>query len=83
MLGHIQRAGVPVPSDRLLAARFSTRAVDLIEQGADNRVVVYQEGRVTDMDLNQVLKIANSPVDPNGSLVKVARALGIYVGEED
>ena len=83
VLGHIQRAGVPVPSDRLLAARFSTRAVDLIEQGADNRVVVYQEGRVTDMDLNQVLKIANSPVDPNGSLVKVARALGIYVGEED
>ena len=72
-----------MPSDRLLAARFATWAVDLIEKGEDNRVVVYQEGRVTDMDLNQVLKIANTPVDPSGSLVKTARALGIYVGEED
>ncbi len=82
VLGHIQRAGVPVPADRLLAARFATQAVELIADGANNRVVAYQDGSVTDMDLNAVLKIANTPVDPDGPLVKTARALGVYVGDE-
>ena len=82
VLGHIQRAGVPVPGDRLLAARFAVRAIDLIAKGENNRVVAYQDGEVTDMDLNAVLKIANTPVDPEGSLVKTARSLGVYIGEE-
>ena len=83
VLGHIQRAGVPVPADRLLAAQFATRAIDLIEAGEDNRVVVYQDGHVEDMDLNLVLKIANTPVNPMSDLVLSAKALGIYVGEAE
>ena len=35
---------------------------------------------IIDLDLSHVLKVANSPVDPNSDLVKVARTLGIYVG---
>lgn len=81
VLGHIQRAGSPAPEDRTLAALFATRAVELIASGADNRVVVLQDSKVLDMDLNAVLKIANTPVDPKGVLVKTAHDLGIYVGE--
>ncbi len=80
ILGHIQRSGAPVSSDRVLAARFATRAIELLENGKDNRVVLSQNGRITDMDLNEVLKIANTPVDPNGDLVQTARTLGIYLG---
>ena len=67
--------------DRVLAASFAVRAVQLLEQGKDNRVVVHQNGRITDLDLNEVLKVANSPVDPKSDLVQTARTLGIYVGE--
>ncbi len=81
VLGHIQRAGNPVPADRLLAAQFAVRAVELIERGESNRVVIYSNGQVKDEALNTILKIANTPVDPNGTLVKTARELGIYVGE--
>ncbi len=81
VLGHIQRSGDPVPADRLLASQFAVRAVDLIEQGESNRVVVYKDGTVQDEALNTILKIANTPVDPESNLVKTARALGIYVGE--
>ena len=31
--------------------------------------------------LEEALKIGNSPVDPNGEMVRIARQLGIYVGE--
>lgn len=81
VLGHIQRAGDPVPADRLLASQFAVRAVDLIEKGESNRVVVYKNGHIQDEALNTILKIANTPVDPAGEMVQTARQLGIYVGE--
>lgn len=81
VLGHIQRAGSPVPADRLLASQFATRAVELIEKGETNRVVVYVNGQVQDEALDKILKIANTPVDPQSELVQTARNLGIYVGK--
>ncbi len=81
VLGHIQRAGNPVPADRILASQFAVRAVNLIEKGESNRVVILKDGTIQDEALNTILKIANTPVDPTSDLVKTARELGIYVGE--
>jgi 6-phosphofructokinase 1 len=81
ILGHVQRGRAPVAQDRILASSFGVHAVDLLEKGMTNRVVVYRDGKVSDMELNDVLKIANTPVDPNGDMVHVARGLGMYVGE--
>lgn len=82
ILGHMQRSGSPVAEDRLLACAFGVRAIELLAEGKNNRVVVHKNGKISDMDLNQVLKISNTPVDPNGELVNVARNLGIYIGEK-
>ena len=82
VLGHIQRAGTPIAEDRLLASAFAVRAIELLAEGQNNRVVVYRNGRVQDEDLDEILKLANTPVDPNGAMVNVARSLGIYVGEK-
>ena len=82
VLGHIQRGGSPCAGDRLLASGFAARAVQLLEEGQTNRVVCYQNGRIIDSDLDTILSIANTPVDPQGQWVKTARQLGIYVGEE-
>ncbi|MBQ7413694.1 MAG: ATP-dependent 6-phosphofructokinase [Alphaproteobacteria bacterium] len=82
VLGHIQRAGQPIAEDRILASAFAVHAVDLLAAGQNNRVVVYRNGRVSDEDLDAILNLANSPVDPNGPMVQTARSLGIYVGEK-
>ena len=82
VLGHIQRAGTPIAEDRLLASAFAVRAIELLADGQNNRVVVYRDGRVQDEDLDEILKLANTPVDPKGAMVNVARSMGIYVGEK-
>lgn len=82
ILGHVQRSGTPVASDRLLASAFAVRAIELIAEGQNNRVVAWENGKVTDFDLSYILKVANSPVDPHGDMVRVAKSLGIYVGNE-
>ncbi len=81
VLGHIQRAGSPVAGDRILASSFAVRAIELLAEGKNNRVVIYKDGHVQDKDLDEILKIANTPVDPQGEMVKIARGLGIYIGE--
>ncbi len=81
ILGHMQRAGTPVASDRLLASGFAVRAIELLAEGKSNRVVAWKDGKLADFDLNCILKIANSPVNPLGEKAQIARSLGIYVGE--
>ena len=81
ILGHIQRSGSPVAGDRILASRFAVHAINLLSEGKNNRVVALKDGHITDFDLGYVLKVSNSPVDPNSEMVKVAKTLGIYVGE--
>ncbi len=81
ILGHIQRSGTPVAQDRILASAFGVHAVRLLAENKTNRVVVHQNGKVADLSLEEVLSIGNTPVDPKGDLVQVAKALGIYIGE--
>ncbi len=81
ILGHVQRGGTPMAQDRILASAFAVHAVELLEQGITDRVVVCRNGKVSDMALKEVLKIAHTPVDPNGQAVQTARGLGMYIGE--
>lgn len=90
MLGHIQRSGIPTASDRLLAAAFGRKAIDLIAAGRYNRMVIWEAGRVRSKDLDEVITVIRAcheqsicpgPVEPDGTMVKVARALGVYVGD--
>lgn len=83
VLGHIQRAGGPIAEDRILASEFAVHAIDLLAAGQTNRVVVHRNGKVSDEDLDVILHLANSPVDPQGRMVRTAQKLGIYVGENN
>jgi ATP-dependent phosphofructokinase / diphosphate-dependent phosphofructokinase len=90
VLGHIQRSGMPSACDRLLAARFGCKAIDLIAMEKYNQLVVLENGEVTSKSLDQVVPPVRhsheagrcpDPVDIEGELVQTARALGIYVGD--
>ena len=64
VLGHIQRGGTPSARDRETASRMGYRAVMSLIEGKGNRVVVTQDGRVTDMDLEEGLQMAKPfPMD--------------------
>jgi phosphofructokinase-like protein len=81
VLGHVQRGGTPSTTDRVLGAAFGVRAVDLIAAGEFGRVVVWQNRRVLDIPLENVVTRTQS-VDVAGDLVRSARGLGISFGDE-
>ena len=58
VLGHIQRGGSPSARDRETASRMGYRAVMSLMEGRGNRVVVTQDGSITDMDMEEALQMA-------------------------
>ena len=44
-LGHVQRAGAPTAFDRTLAAVFGAKAVELLDKGETNRMVIWKDGK--------------------------------------
>ena len=55
ILGHMQRGGNPTCRDRVYASVMGAYAVDLLCEGASNRVVAYKDGRYTDFDIDDSL----------------------------
>lgn len=56
-LGHIQRGGMPTMADRVLAAKFGVRAVELLKKGMGNRVVGIRDNKIIDMDIIEGLSM--------------------------
>lgn len=54
-LGHIQRGGTPTMADRMLAARFGTRATELLIEGKTNRVIGIKNNKIIDLDITEAL----------------------------
>ena len=80
VLGHVQRGAPPTHRDRLIASAFGVYAVDLVAQEKFNRIVVWQNRGVTDIDLDSIAGKSKT-ISKNDPLIKVAEGLGIYVGE--
>ncbi|MEB3310385.1 MAG: ATP-dependent 6-phosphofructokinase [Snowella sp.] len=81
VLGHIQRGGIPSPIDRLLGAAFGIAAVDLIAEGKYDHMVAWRNREVISVPIEEAIKTYRS-VNPNGTLVKTAKGLGICLGDE-
>jgi 6-phosphofructokinase 1 len=81
ILGHIQRGGSPSPFDRVLATRFGVAAVDLIAEGGFGKMVCLQQERIRAVDLATAVGHMKA-IDPEGELVRTARAVGIGFGNE-
>lgn len=55
VLGHVQRGGSPTLRDRVVASRMGYRAVELLEEGQSNRVVVIKDNHIVDYDISEAL----------------------------
>ena len=72
-LGYIQRGGAPTMQDRVLAAQFGVRAVDVLIEGKGSRVVGIRNNAIIDMDTTEALAI---PRKFNRDLYNCANILG-------
>ena len=80
VLGHIQRGGSPSPFDRVLATRFGVAAVDLIANRGFGKMVCLQQQKIKAVDIADAVGQMKA-VDPQGELVRTARAIGISFGD--
>ncbi|MGC1373051.1 MAG: ATP-dependent 6-phosphofructokinase [Candidatus Sulfotelmatobacter sp.] len=80
VLGHIQRGGSPSPFDRILATRFGVAAVDLIAAGGFGMMVALHGDSIISVDVAHAIGHLKS-VDPQGEIVRAARAIGISFGD--
>jgi len=79
VLGHIQRGGSPSPFDRVLSSRLGVAAVDLIARGEFGNMVCLHCGSIQSTPIEKAVGVLKT-VDPQGEMVRTARALGISFG---
>jgi phosphofructokinase-like protein len=80
VLGHLQRGGPPSNFDRMLATQYGAHAVRLVLQPKFGEMVAYHPPHITNVHIKDAVgKLSN--VDPQGSAVQAARALGVCFGE--
>jgi 6-phosphofructokinase 1 len=81
VLGHLQRGGTPTAFDRMLATEFGAHAVRLVHEGRFGEMACYRPPDITSVPIAEAIKCL-STVDPCGSAVQAARALGVGFGDE-
>jgi len=79
VLGHTQRGGTPIAFDRVIASVFGVKAMELVLEGKFGQLVVLQNNDFTSVPIKEAISAYNV-VDPNGTLVRAAKGLGISFG---
>ncbi|MEM9164397.1 MAG: ATP-dependent 6-phosphofructokinase [Cyanobacteria bacterium P01_F01_bin.4] len=81
VLGHVQRGGIPSPLDRVIATAFGVEAVDLIAAEKYDHMVSWQNREVVHVPIAAAIAEYRA-VNPDDTLVKAARGMGICLGDE-
>jgi len=80
VLGHLQRGGTPLASDRVLCTRFGTRAAEMAASGLFGQLVALRGNDLVGVPLKQVAgKIRTVPEDH--PLIAAARSVGTCFGD--
>ena len=80
VLGHIQRGGIPIAYDRVLATQFGVKAFELVLERKFGRMVSYRHPLITDVSLDDTISKPNL-VSHDTALMKTARGIGIQFGD--
>ena len=72
VLGHIQRGGSPTVLDRMMAYKFAVAAVDALDAGQTNSIMIYRDGVYGHLPIHEVAD-AKYVLDP--ALLKLASPL--------
>jgi 6-phosphofructokinase 1 len=80
VLGHIQRGGSPLTTDRILATRFGVAAAELALDGRFGYMTALRGTQIVAVPLVEATE-QQSNVSPDGQMVNAARAVGISFGD--
>lgn len=89
-LGYIQRGGVTNTFDRVLSTKYGSAAVDMIANGQFGQMVTIKNDRMSTVYIEDVVGSGETGetshggarvVNPEGDLVRSAKAIGISFGE--
>jgi 6-phosphofructokinase 1 len=80
VLGHLQRGGSPTTFDRALCSMFGAAAVELVAAGEFGKMVAFTGAQVGAIKISDAIGKLKT-VQPDGNLVRTARALGICLGD--
>lgn len=80
VLGHLQRGGIPIAYDRILAAQFGVKAVELVKEEKFGYMVAYRHPEIVAVPISQAVAQPHL-VDTKSNLLATARGLGINVGD--
>ena len=80
VLGHLQRGGAPTTFDRVLATQYGAHAVRLILEGKLGEMVCYHPPEIESVPIIEAVNEVRM-VNPEGSAVQAARALGVAFGD--
>jgi len=72
VLGHVQRGGSPTVYDRIMAYKFAVAAVDALEAGQTNSIMIFKDGHYSHLPIADVAD-AKYRIDP--ALLKLAAPL--------
>jgi phosphofructokinase-like protein len=79
LLGHLQRGGIPIAYDRVLAAQFGVKAFEMVLAEEFGRMVSYQHPEITSVSLKEATGKPNL-VTMDNAMVKTCQGLGISLG---
>ena len=80
VLGHLQRGGGPTTFDRVLSSQYGAHAVRLIVEKKFGQMVCYDPPDILDASIEEAVGNLRT-VNPDGSAVNTAKALGICFGD--
>jgi len=80
ILGHLQRGGIPIAYDRVLASQFGVKAFEMVMNGEFGRMVSYRHPYITSVTLQDAIQEPNL-VESETSLMQTARGIGISFGD--
>jgi 6-phosphofructokinase 1 len=81
VLGHLQRGGVPIAFDRILATQFGVKAMELAMEGTFGEMVAYQHPDIVSVPFLKAISKYNF-VKTDSSLVETARGIGMSLGDK-
>jgi 6-phosphofructokinase 1 len=81
VLGHLQRGGSPSQFDRILGTRYGEAATHLIAKQEFGSMVALRGTAIKGVPITEAIG-QTKQVFPNGTLVKVAKSMGISFGDQ-
>ena len=81
VLGHLQRGGIPIAYDRVLATAFGVKAFELVKEKKYGTMVVYNHPDITYVPLQNVVEKFNFINPQTNSFLCAAKKIGISFGD--